>query len=80
MGDKVLLASPALPNPFLKVPELSVTGPDEARIAQAGAFGSYGEPVRRIRGEDGAVAKVRVAGDTALPETALREELDARYG
>jgi len=79
MGDKVLLANPDWPNPFLKVPELAITGCDEARIAQAGSFHSYGEPVRRVRGKDGKVKELRVAGGKALPESALAKEVIARY-
>jgi len=79
MGDKVLLASPDWPNPFLKVPELAVTSRDEARIAQAGSFHSYGEPVRRIRGKDGKVSALRVAGGKMVPEDVLVNEVTARY-
>ena len=80
MGDKVLLAAPNQPDPFLNVPELALTGPDTARIAQAGAFASYGEPVRRVRGRAGRVTELRIAGSAALPEAALATELLARYG
>jgi CubicO group peptidase (beta-lactamase class C family) len=79
MGDKVLLANPDWPNPFLKVPELEVTGRDEARIAQAGSFHSYGEPVRRVRGKDGKVKALRVAGGKIVPEDELAKEAIARY-
>ena len=79
IGEKVLLASPGLANPVLKVPELTVTGPDQARISQSGAFGSYGEPARLLRGADGAVTSVQVAGGRLIPEAALAAELTARY-
>ena len=80
MGDKVLLAAPGLIDPFLKVSELRVTGSDEARIVQAGAFESYGEPVRRMRGKNGKVRAVRIAAGTAVPEAVLTKELLSRYG
>ncbi len=79
-GDRVLVASPGLPKPLLKVPELEVTGPDEARIVQAGAFASYGEPARRIRNKAGKPTALRLASMTLLPEAALAKELRERYG
>ncbi len=79
MGDKVLLAMPALATPFMKVAELTVTGRDSARIAQAGAFGNYAEPVRRERGTGGKVAAIRVASGRLVPEAALARELKAQY-
>ncbi|MDR3513144.1 MAG: serine hydrolase [Caulobacteraceae bacterium] len=80
MGDKVLLAAPDQADPLLKVPELALTGADEARIAEAGAFHSYGEPVRRVRDAAGQVVELRVAGGRALPEADLARELTERYG
>ncbi|MHB8529341.1 MAG: serine hydrolase domain-containing protein [Caulobacteraceae bacterium] len=79
MGEKVLIASPHLLKPFLKAPELALTGPDEARIDRAGAFHSHGEPARRLRGEDGAVAEIRIAAGRSLPEAVFARELLARY-
>lgn len=79
MGDKVLLAAPDLTDPFAKVPELALTGPDQARIAEAGAFHNYGEPVRRVRGADGRVAEVWVSGGRCVAEAELATALSARY-
>lgn len=79
MGEKVILASPGLTNPFIKRPELSVTAPDVARISQSSAFVSYGEPVRRLRGPDGAVAELQIAGSRLVTEPAFAAELVARY-
>lgn len=79
MGDKVLLASPDWPNPFLKVPELTITSRDEARIAQASSFQSFGEPARRVRGRDGKVREIRLGGGRLVAEDALAKELAARY-
>jgi CubicO group peptidase (beta-lactamase class C family) len=79
-GDKVFLANPAMANPLLKVGELTATGADEARISEAGAFAHYGEPARLIRGDDGQIREVRLAGDRLIPEAALAAELTARYG
>ena len=80
MGDKVLIATPGLGNPFDKVAELTVTGPDEARIVEAGAFDRYGETVRLVRGPGGAVAEVWIAGGKMVSEAALAAELVSRYG
>lgn len=79
VGDKVLLASPGMPNPFLKAPELTVGDPDEARVSQAGAFASFGEPARLVRGDDGAVSEVLIAGGRSVAEAALAAELVGRY-
>jgi len=79
MGDKVLMALPALPAPFLKAGELAVSGKDTAKIALAGAFGSHGEPVRRVR-KGGKVVEVRPASGRLVPEAALAKETRKRYG
>jgi CubicO group peptidase (beta-lactamase class C family) len=80
VGDKVLLAAPALPNPVLKAGELTVTGPDAARISQAGGFASYGEAVRLVRGPSGEVTAVQLAGTRLVREAELAKELVERYG
>ncbi len=79
IGDKVIMASPGLANPVLRAGELTVTGPDQATISQAGAFASFGEPARLVRGADGAVAEVHIAGGRSVSEAALAAELVARY-
>jgi D-alanyl-D-alanine carboxypeptidase len=79
MGEKVLLASPEMPNPFFKVAELTVTERDEARIREAGAFASYGEPVRLVRTDDGVVAQVLIGGFRTVTEAALAKEVNHRY-
>ncbi|HEX4195926.1 MAG TPA: serine hydrolase domain-containing protein [Caulobacteraceae bacterium] len=79
IGEKVLLASPGLMNPVLKVGELTLTGPDEARISQSSAFGNFGEPARLLRGADGAIREVQLAGGRLVAEAALVEEINAKY-
>jgi D-alanyl-D-alanine carboxypeptidase len=80
VGDKVLIAAPGLTNPVAKVPEISVTGPDEGRINEAGGFGNFGEPVRLIRGDDGqVVTAIQVAGTRMVREADLAAELTGRY-
>ena len=78
-GDKVFLANPAMSNPFLKVGELTVAGSDAGHISQAGAFASFGEPARLIRGEDGQVAEVMIGGGRLVSEAVLAAELTGRY-
>jgi CubicO group peptidase (beta-lactamase class C family) len=80
VGARVLLASPALANPFFKVPEAEIERPDQARIVEAGGFHSYGEPVRLVRGEHGQVTSVWVGSGELIPEAALQSELRGRYG
>ena len=79
VGDKVLIAAPGLANPVLKASEVAVTGPGEGRITEAGGFGNFGEPVRLIRGDDGQVAAVQVAGTRMVREADLAAELTGRY-
>jgi D-alanyl-D-alanine carboxypeptidase len=79
VGDKVVLGLPALTNPVAKAAELTVTGPDEARISQSGGFGNYGEPARLTRGVDGAVVAVHLAGGRLVAEADLARELAGRY-
>ena len=79
MGEKVLLAAPETPNPFFKVAELTVIEPDEARISEAGAFASYGEPARLVRTDDGVVAQVLIGGFRTVTEAALAKEVNDRY-
>lgn len=80
MGARVLVASPGMADPFAKVPELEVTGPDAAEIVLAGAFASHGEPARLVRNRAGKVVAVRLASGTAYPEDVLKKDLLARYG
>ena len=79
VGDKVVLSLPGLLNPMAKAPELTVTGPDEAGVSQAGAFANYGEPVRLVRDATGVVTAVRLAGEDMVGEAAIAEELMRRY-
>lgn len=79
IGNKVLVAGPAMATPFLKATELAVMGRDKARISQAGAYASFGEAVRRIRDKRGKVTAVQAASGRMLSEAALARDLMARY-
>jgi CubicO group peptidase (beta-lactamase class C family) len=80
VGDRVVLASPGLINPVLKMPELTATGVDAGQITYAGGFGSFGEPAALIRDAGGTVIEVRIAGSRLVPERDLAAELVGRYG
>jgi D-alanyl-D-alanine carboxypeptidase len=80
MGRRVLIAAPALPNPMMDAGEIVVSGGDAGRIALANGFASHGEPVRRRRGPDGAVAEIWLGGTRLQREAAIIAELEAHYG
>jgi hypothetical protein len=80
MGKKILAAAPGLAQPFQKVPELTPTGPDTARITLAGGFASHGEPVTRLRDKRGRVTGVKLASGSFMAETAAAKDLETRYG
>ena len=80
MGGKVLVATPGFINPVGKMAELEITAPDTARIAEASAFGSYGEPARLVRDDAGRVTAIRLGASTLLPEDTLAAEMRSRYG
>src|SRR5262245_13190995 len=77
MGTKVLAGNRALPMPFADASEITVSGPDRGTIAVANGYGSHGEAVERIRGSDGQVMGLRLAGSTLVPEEQVAAELRA---
>jgi CubicO group peptidase (beta-lactamase class C family) len=79
VGSTVLVANPALTTPLLKATELTLAGPDEACITQAGGFANFGEPARLERDEGGEVRAVRLGGGRLVGEADLTQELTARY-
>jgi CubicO group peptidase (beta-lactamase class C family) len=80
MGERVLVAAPALLNPFLDASEIAVTGKDRGRIALATGFAAYGEGARLVRGRGGKPTEFWLGGTKLLPETRLVPELEKRYG
>ena len=78
MGNKVLLALPAALFPFANAGELRVSKRDLAQISRAEGFGSYGEPVRRVR-KRGKVAEVWLGSAKTIPERDLGNEIKSRY-
>jgi hypothetical protein len=77
MGTKVLTANPVMPMPFADASEITIAGPDRGTIAVANGYGSHGEGVERIRGSDGEVKELRLAGSTLVPEERVAAELNA---
>jgi CubicO group peptidase (beta-lactamase class C family) len=80
IGGKVMVCSPALPNPFIDASEIAVSGPDCGRISLANGFAHHGEPVRRVPGSNGKVQEVWLGGMRFLPEAAVAAELEQHYG
>ena len=80
MGNKVMVGQPNQGNPFSDPTELTVTGPDIARISEANGYGSYGESVQLVRDASGAVVEVLFAGGLLKRREAAAAEAIARYG
>jgi CubicO group peptidase (beta-lactamase class C family) len=80
MGDKVVVADPAVCAPFASASELRVTGRDEGSIALANGYGSHGEPVRLVRDRSGRVAGLWLAATRMVREEEMAAEMEARYG
>jgi hypothetical protein len=79
MGDRVLVASPHLNNPFMDAGEIEVTGRDAGRIVSASGYASHGEPVRRLRNARGKVADIWLASANIKPQQVLAREIERRY-
>jgi hypothetical protein len=80
MGDKVVIADPALGNPFMDAGEITPAGRESGRISLTHGYASYGEGVRRFRGAGGKVAELWLGGAKLLPEAKLTAEMERRYG
>ena len=80
VGDRVLVAAPALSLPFTDASEIETTAPDAGRIALASGMASHGEPVRLVRPGPGVSERLHLGGTDLLPEAALKAELAQRYG
>jgi CubicO group peptidase (beta-lactamase class C family) len=78
MGNKVVLAMPSALFPFANAGELRVGKRDLAQISRADGFGSFGEPVRRVR-KRGKVAEVWLGSAKCIPERELGREIKSRY-
>lgn len=78
MGSKVVLAAPSALFPFANAGELHVSKRDLAHISRAEGYGSFGEPVRRVR-KRGKVAEIWLASARCVPEKDLGNEIKERY-
>ncbi|HEV7261122.1 MAG TPA: serine hydrolase domain-containing protein [Bosea sp. (in: a-proteobacteria)] len=79
MSGKVLVANPALLEPFQDAPEIAFETQDTGRIARASGFSSPGETVTLNRGADGRVESVRLGGGLLVAKEALQAEMTERY-
>jgi CubicO group peptidase (beta-lactamase class C family) len=80
MGNRVLVGSPVMGNPFFDATEIEVTGRDSGRIVKAAGYASFGQAVRRTRGKGGQVSEVWLAGSKLRPEKTVMADLERRYG
>jgi D-alanyl-D-alanine carboxypeptidase len=80
MGEKVMVLTPSLPNPFTDASEISVSGADSGRLSLANGMARHGEDVRRVRGSNGKVDEVWLGGIRLVPEAVVAVELEQRYG
>lgn len=79
MGERVLVARPDLPHPFLDASEIEVHGPSDGRIALAGGYASHGEPACLERRGHGAIVEVRLGGARYRAQRRVAREMAARY-
>jgi len=80
MGGKVLVAQPALGNPFQDACEIEIKGRYRGRIALADGYGSQGEEARILPGRGGKPRELVLGGRRYLPEGLLAAEMKRRYG
>jgi CubicO group peptidase (beta-lactamase class C family) len=80
MGERVVVAAPSQPDPFLEASEISVSDKDTGDFTAATGTARYGESVRRVRKPDGTVGEVWFGGTRLVPEAEAAAELDTRYG
>lgn len=78
MGNRVLVAGARMGKPFQDTSEIEMTEPDRGRIVAANGYESYHEDARLVR-TDGSVSEIFLGGTRLLPETAVAEEVAARY-
>lgn len=78
MGNKVVMAMPSTLFPFANAGELLVSKRDLAQISRAEGFGSFGEPVRRVRKRD-RVTEIWLGSTKCISEQELGNEIRSRY-
>jgi len=75
----VLVANPAMANPFADASEITITGRDRGKFSLASGYASHGEDVRLVRGRSGKVTELWLGGGQWLPEARLAAEMKGRY-
>lgn len=80
VDGKVLIANPALFDPFLDAGEIAPEAGDRGRIVKASGFASPGESARLIRNASGEIEAAWLGGAQAIAEEALKQEMLERYG
>lgn len=83
LGDRVLVAQPALVNPLLDASEVRVTRSGkraaDGKITLAGGFANHGERARLERDARGRASALWLGGTKLLPEARIAAELNKRY-
>ena len=80
LGNRVVVASPGLLNPFSGADEIAVTGKDRGTISLADGYGRHGEAARLVRGRDGRVQEVWLGGARLVSEARAKAEMKRKYG
>ncbi len=79
MGSKVIVADPALGNPFFDCGEITPTRAGEGRISKVQGYASFGEKARRLPAA-GRAREIWLGGVRLVPEARLVQEMTKRYG
>ena len=77
--DHVMLAQPALLQPFDHAGEIAVTGRDRGQVRLAGGYGIHGEAAALVRDGKGAVREVVLGGGRLRREAAMKRDLARRF-
>jgi len=80
MGGKVLVAQPALGNPFEDASEIGIEGRGRGRITLTDGYGNQGEEARVVLGRGGKARELWLGGTRYLLEGPLAAEMKRRYG
>jgi CubicO group peptidase (beta-lactamase class C family) len=80
MGEKVIIANPALANPFEDAGEISLAGRDRGRVSLSSGFGTLGEEVHLLRDGRGKPVKFRLGGGEGEREAKLAADMEKRFG
>lgn len=79
MGERIVIADPALANPLADAGEITAAGGDGGRISEAHGCASFGESARRVSSTRGKPAELWLGGVKLVPEGSLVAELTGRY-